>query len=253
MVDERPGKDASEDEILDFVKAVLGKRAKDIDEEIAQKDEKNTMADVIEKGYFGVEKNSREEEDFPEAGIELKVTPLERKKSEPIYAPKERLVLSMIDKGEVKENDNWRDVGRLTKHNNTLIIWYLDLGGKEKAEYPYIWYHLWKPKENKIWRDVMQRDYEIIKDKIESGERLSSSHTDFLGAATKDSGGKDKHRRAWAIQPDGMRKIFAFSTGLRMLTPGLIRKGGVDEDRLESAIINEKKDYSFSFDRYIDA
>lgn len=252
MVDERPGKGASEDEIVDFVTAVLGKRAKEIDSELAQQDQKNTIADVIEQGYFGVDKNSREEEDFPEAGIELKVTPLKRKKSEPIYAPKERLSLSMLDKDEIKEKDDWRDVSRLMKHNNTLIIWYLNLEDKDKAEYPYIWFHLWKPAENKIWRDLIQRDYEIIKEKVEKDEKLSSSDTDFLEAATKDSGGKDEHNRAFAIKADGMRKLFAFSTGLRLLTPGKIRAGGVKEDELEKAIINEKKDYSFSFDNYLD-
>lgn len=249
MTDIRPGKGATEEEILLLLPGILGRRAIDIDEQIAEKEEKQMMADVVEQGYFGVDKNSRKEADFPEAGIELKVTPLQLYKSAPLVAPKERMYISSIDKEQVQETEHWYELKSLKKSNNTLIVWYL---AREEDKYqPYIWSHLWKPEENLVWKKKMQRDYEIIKEKIESGKDLSASDTDFLIAATKDRGHKEKHSRSWAIKGDGMREILAYSTGLRLTAPGQIQNGGIRIDELKNRIIKEKKSYNFKFDKFL--
>jgi len=251
MTDIRPGKGATEEEILLLLPGILGRRAIDIDEEIAKKDEKNMMADVVEQGYFGVEKNSRQEADFPEAGIELKVTTLELKKSEPLVAPKERMYISSIDKEEVIEKQKWYNVKGLKKANDTLIVWYLNLEDDEDKYQPYIWSHLWKPEKNVIWKEKIQRDCEIIKEKIKSGEDLSAGDTEFLIASTKDTGHKDEHSRSWAIKAGGMRRILAYSTGLRLTAPGRIRSGGIHIDKLKNRIVKEKKSYNFKFDKFL--
>lgn len=251
MTDIRPGKEATEEEILLLLPGILGRRAIDIDEQIAEKDEKNMMADVVEQGYFGVDKNSRKEADFPAAGIELKVTTLELKKSEPLVAPKERMYISSINRKNVEETEKWHNLKGLKKANNTLIVWYLNLEDKKDKYQPYIWSHLWKPEKNLIWKEKIQRDYEIIKEKIESGEDLSASDTEFLIASTKDTGHKEKNSRSWAIKAGGMRQILAYSTGLRLTAPGRIRKGGIHIDKLKNRIIKEKKSYNFKFDKFL--
>ncbi len=251
MTDIRPGKDATEEEILLLLPGILGRRANDIDQELSQKDGKQMMAEVVEQGYFGIDKNSRQEADFPEAGIELKVTQLEEPKSQPVFTQGEKMTLSSINREKVKETDEWYELKDLKKINNTLIVWYLNLDSKDE-EQPYIWSHLWKPEDNLIWREKMQRDYEIIKEKIEAGEKLSARDTDFLAACTHDRGGKEEHNRSWAIKNSGMRKILSYSTGLRLITPGRVSGGGIKINELKNRIIKEKKSYNFKFDKFLD-
>lgn len=43
---------------------------------------KGGLGNLLEREYFGYEPNSSPEPDFPKAGVELKVTPYERKKME---------------------------------------------------------------------------------------------------------------------------------------------------------------------------
>ena len=56
---------------------------------------KGGLGNFIEERFFGYKANSESQADFPEAGVELKVTPYEIKKNGK-YSAGERLVLSMI-------------------------------------------------------------------------------------------------------------------------------------------------------------
>ena len=56
---------------------------------------KGGLGNLLEEIYFGYNANSISEPDFPEAGVELKVTPFEKKKNGSFKAG-ERLVLGMI-------------------------------------------------------------------------------------------------------------------------------------------------------------
>src|SRR5699024_5728477 len=56
---------------------------------------KGSLGNLIEEYFFGYAPNNSPEPDFPEAGVELKVTPYEKTKTGLIRAG-ERLVLGMI-------------------------------------------------------------------------------------------------------------------------------------------------------------
>ena len=57
---------------------------------------KGGLGQLVEKYYYGYEPSSDPRPDFPEAGVELKTTPLRKNKADDL-AIKERLVCDMID------------------------------------------------------------------------------------------------------------------------------------------------------------
>ncbi|SUY80088.1 DNA mismatch repair protein MutH [Clostridium tetani] len=80
------------------------------------KKSKGRLGQLIEEEYFGYKVNSKQEADFSEAGVELKVCPLKsinaKLKSNSIreqlgYSAKERIVLSIIDYFKLNE-ETWK-------------------------------------------------------------------------------------------------------------------------------------------------
>ena len=84
--------------ILEFSKKLLGKSLEEAvaPDVIDPKRGKGQLGQLVEVYFFGIDNNSRQEADFPEAGLELKVTPLKELKDKTL-AIKERLVCTMID------------------------------------------------------------------------------------------------------------------------------------------------------------
>lgn len=77
-------------EVLD-----LGIAPKGIEREYNKKGYKGGMGTLIEERFFGYKANNEQEADFPEAGVELKASPLNMKKDGD-YSVGERLVLTMV-------------------------------------------------------------------------------------------------------------------------------------------------------------
>ena len=72
---------------------------------------KGKLGQLVEFLYFGYKPNSNPEPDFPEAGVELKTTPI--KKNSKGFVSKERLVFNIIDfeteyKLSFKESSFWK-------------------------------------------------------------------------------------------------------------------------------------------------
>lgn len=65
-------------------------------ESYANRFRKGGLGNLLEEVYFGYKANSKQEADFPEAGVELKVTPYEITKKGELRAG-ERLVITMIN------------------------------------------------------------------------------------------------------------------------------------------------------------
>ena len=84
---------------------------------------KGGLGNLLEREYFGYEPNSSPEPDFPKAGVELKVTPYERKKSGKLSAG-ERLVLGMISYESPIESDFYKSHA-WQKCKLILLIYYL--------------------------------------------------------------------------------------------------------------------------------
>lgn len=150
----------------------------------ANRARKGGLGNLIEECYFGYAANGRSEADFAEAGVELKVTPIEKRKEEK-YAAGERLVLSMISYNEpvvhcFEDSHMWQ------KSKLLLLICYLrDRSIKDNLLYEIRYASLFTPPEKDLI--IIRNDYSIIINKIENGlaQELSESDTMYLGACTK--------------------------------------------------------------------
>ena len=85
---------------------------------------KGGFGQLVEKFYFGYEPNSSPEPDFPEAGVELKTTPLKRD-IQGNYRIKERLVCDMIDYCKIVKYP-FEESPFFRKSSLMLIIFYLN-------------------------------------------------------------------------------------------------------------------------------
>lgn len=148
---------------------------------------KGDLGNFIEKYYFGYSPNSRSQADFHKAGVELKVTPFEDKKSGGIKAG-ERLVLGMIPNKEPLE-ERFEDSHIKSKIYKMLLIWYKRVKGERKLNYLIEHVNLFD-----LGNKILEKDYEIIKSDYEKiakkviegkAHELSEGDTMYLGACTK--------------------------------------------------------------------
>lgn len=150
------------------------------------KSRKGGLGNFIEEKYFGYRANSDSQADFNEAGVELKVTPYEIKKSGKLCAG-ERLVLSMISYENEVESDFYKS-HVWDKCKLMLLIYYLrDKSLADNMDYRIDYAQLFQLPENDM--EIILNDYKIITDKIKAGKahELSESDTMYLGACTKGS------------------------------------------------------------------
>lgn len=145
---------------------------------------KGGLGNLLEEIYFGYKANSNPEPDFPEAGVELKVSAYEVSKKGGFRAG-ERLVITMISYEDPIELD-FRDSKVLKKIAIILLVYYLrnrTLGSN--ILYPIDFVSLFSPPAEDM--EIIKNDYEKIAKKIEEGNAhlLSEGDTLYLGASTK--------------------------------------------------------------------
>ncbi|MCX7544156.1 Sau3AI family type II restriction endonuclease [Marinicella gelatinilytica] len=144
---------------------------------------KGNYGQVLEKFYFGYEPNSNSEPDFPEAGIELKTSPLKTLKNGSIKS-KERLVLNIINYLEVHKED-FDNSSFWNKNAHLLLVFYLHNKEQDFLDYIIKLVDQWQYPADDL--KIIKNDWEKIKYKIESGEahEISEGDTFYLGACTK--------------------------------------------------------------------
>ena len=169
---------------------------------------KGKQGNFIEKYYFMYKNNSESRPDFPEAGVELKVTPYKVKKNGGVSAA-ERLSLTMINYGEpvepeLEESHLW------AKCKLLLILFYL----REHQSWMYDsinYAKLFTPTGKDL--EIIRQDYTIIITKIKEGraEQLSEADTLYLGASTKgDAKTKNAVQELYAPQKTARRRAFCY-------------------------------------------
>lgn len=145
---------------------------------------KGGMGTLIEERFFGYKANSDQEPDFPEAGVELKASCMDRKKDGD-YSAGERLVLTMIPLDDPIEDDFfsshvWR------KSEKILLIYYeRDRGLADKYDQVIKYVKIITPSQEDL--KIIREDYDKIVSIVKAGkaEELSESLTSYLGACTK--------------------------------------------------------------------
>ena len=212
--------------ILRYSKNLLGKSLEQAvtPTVVVPKRGKGGLGQLVEEYFFGIENNSRQEADFPEAGVELKVTPLRLGKNNQ-YEIKERLVCTMIDFTKDQKR-TFEDSHILNKCSLMLIPFYLHLNRVPVQKLKFIYDVLWQIPDKDLL--IMKQDYETIIAKIKAGKahEISEGDTMYLGACRKgQKGDKDifyklpdgstastpAPKRAFALKIAYMKTILEFA------------------------------------------
>ena len=171
---------------------------------------------MVEELYFKYPINSNREADFGEANLELKCTPLLKKKTDDSFRIKERLVCTMIDYFEIV-NTRFEDSHLLAKCKLMLLLFYLHVSGTPIYDYEFIFRVLWQLPEKDLL--IIKQDYDVIADKVRKGEAhlLSEGDTMYLGACRKGQKGDSPqnqpfsdlkaNKRAFSLKPAYMKFI----------------------------------------------
>lgn len=170
------------EEILKHAQEAIGIPLKDIDKTGRLATGKGAIGTVIEESWYGYSPNSESEPDFPEAGVELKVTPYIRGKNG--IRAKERLVCNIIN--YMEEYDKiFQTSSFWHKCNTMLLMSYEHLKNIPKGEYRIDAAILFQfPDEDLV---IIEQDWNKIMNKVRAGKahELSEGDTLYLGACTK--------------------------------------------------------------------
>ena len=150
--------------------------------------DRGQLGTLIEKYYFHIEPPNNHDPDFPEAGVELKVTGVLKHKSGKFVA-KERLVLTMINYDHIVK-ETWASNAFYNKCKKMLIMFY-----QYAKEIPVIdRKFVLAPLMYEIPATdlpIIKSDWEKIQAKVLQGKahELSEGDTFYLGACRKGAGG----------------------------------------------------------------
>ena len=143
---------------------------------------KGAIGTVVEESWFGYTPNSKSEPDFPEAGVELKVTPYI--KSHGNIRAKERLVCNIIN--YMEEYDKTFHTSTFWHKCNTMLLMsYEHLPNTPKGDFTIDEAVLFSfPEEDLV---IIEHDWKTIMDKVRNGKahEISEGDTLYLAACTK--------------------------------------------------------------------
>lgn len=175
--------------------------------------DRGKLGTLVERYYFKHKPPNDHNPDFKEAGVELKVTGvIKRKDGE--YVGKERLVLTMINYEQLA-TETWESNSFINKCKKMLIMFYL-----YSKEVPVIdRKFVLKPLMYEIPAEdlpIIRGDWEKIKGKVLEGKahELSEGDTFYLGACRKGAGGdKEKARKQPFSEIKAPARAFSFKQG----------------------------------------
>ena len=184
----------------------LGIPLKDIDKTGRISTGKGAVGSIIEESWFGYSINSESEPDFPEAGVELKVTPYIRGKKGDIRA-KERLVCNIINYME-EYDKTFKTSSFWHKCETMLLMSYEHKKDIPKGEFKIDKAVLFSfPIEDLV---IIERDWDIITKKVRDGKAhlISEGDTMYLAACTKGANASSVRKQPFS---DTMAKQRAYS------------------------------------------
>ncbi len=155
---------------------------------------KGQLGDLVERFYFGYTPNSNQEADFEKVGMELKVTPIDEKKTGG-YRAGERLSITNISyEGPVEEDFYKSHV--YNKIKCILLVQYLRDKSLDRYDYIIKFVNKFMPLASDEDAKIIIDDYKKIINKIKQGKahELSEGDTLYLGACTKGSTAADSWR-----------------------------------------------------------
>lgn len=161
----------------------------------AKKNFKGGLGNLVEECWFEYKANNDDRPDFPEAGVELKVTPYKELKTKKRFVAKERLVITMINYMEIVKEKDFAHSHLLGKLQLMLLVWYLYIQGRKRIDSTVDYVQLFALPEEDL--EIIREDYEKILAKIRAGKahELSEGDTLYLGACTKASTASDRRQQ----------------------------------------------------------
>lgn len=175
---------------------------------------KGAVGTVIEEGWYGYRPNSESEPDFPEAGVELKVTPYVRGRNG--IRAKERLVCNIIN--YMEEYQKTFDTSAFWHKCGTMLLMsYEHRYDVPKGDFTIDEAVLFQFPEEDL--AIIRRDWETVMDKVRRGEAhlLSEGDTLYLAACTKGASAQSVRpqpfsavpakQRAWSLKSSYMTRI----------------------------------------------
>lgn len=182
------------DELLRQAKWLEGKTLAEVSEEIKKSDRtsrvttKGDAGYIIEKGFFGIEKNSDAESDIPHLGVEIKTCPLKYNSNHGRLSVKEPLSLNIINYCEEYKHKDFTASSVYKKNRKILFICYIHDPEKERSQYLIKYVFFWDI-DKKVVEEISD-DYNIIIDMIKRG-RAHEIHQDsnkYLTLCPKHNG-----------------------------------------------------------------
>ena len=174
----------TQEEILIRGREAIGRTVRQIDKygRVDSDGIKGGIGHVVEESLYGYKINSDAEPDFPEAGVELKVSGVIKDKNG--YKAKERLVLNIIN--YMKEAYTTFDTSSFWHKNKTLmLIFYEYQRNHHPGDFVFLKAILFQYPEADLI--IIKDDWKKIVEKIRAGKahELSEGDTLYLGACTK--------------------------------------------------------------------
>lgn len=196
----------TKEQILKKANEAIGIPLKDIDKTGRLKKGKGAIGTVIEESWFGYSPNSEAEPDFPEAKVELKVTPYIKGLNGKIRA-KERLVCNIINYME-EYDKTFKTSSFWHKCETMLLMSYEHKKDIPKGEFKIDKAVLFSfPMEDLV---IIERDWNIIMTKVRDGKAhlISEGDTMYLAACTKGANASSVRKQPFS---DTMAKQRAYS------------------------------------------
>lgn len=221
----------TKEQILKKANEAIGIPLKDIDKTGRLKKGKGAIGTVIEESWFGYSPNSEAEPDFPEAKVELKVTPYTKGRDGKIRA-KERLVCNIIN--YMEEYDKTFETSSFWHKCETMLLMsYEHIKDVSKGEFKIDKAVLFSFPEKDLV--IIENDWKTIMDKVRKGEAhlISEGDTMYLAACTKGANASSVRpqpcsdipakQRAYSLKASYMTQIlnqyiFGTATNERIIT-----------------------------------
>ena len=198
----------NKESIEEYARQLLNKSLSEMDvsdkeHRFNNKKSKGQLGQIMEEEYFGYKVNSRQEADFNEVGVELKVCPLKEIKiksnSNTIreqmgYSAKERMVLSIIDYCKL-DDETWEDNSIMKKCKQLLLMFYMYEKDTPKEDLIFKIISLWTPSKQDL--KIIENDWNIIHRKVKKGmaHEISEGDTMYLGACSKRNTAEKSKRK----------------------------------------------------------
>lgn len=228
----------------------LSSESKDNHSSYANRARKGGLGNFIEEQFFCYKANSDSVADFSEAGVELKVTPYEKKKNGKLSAG-ERLVLTMISY-EQKVEPDFKKSHLWLKCRLILLIYYLrDRSIDSNMDFRIDYAKLFTPPDKDL--DIIMQDYKTIIEKVAAGkaDELSESDTNYLGACTKGANALKSTVPQAYYAPDAPARKRAFCFKTSYMTYVLNTYVVPGKDTYESIIKDPKELDTSSLEEFV--